>query len=136
MEKIAREMRAVSAETLQELWRLGFPLLAPALYFISSPVLSHLYGHTGEEDPLKQKDSRFWSRAHLLLGMYGLCILIITIVSGTIGGWWFNIISPTFWKLALAFYSLGAFAFWTCTVTEPEALDRLAHELNLPKAGD
>ena len=136
MEKIARELRAISDETLRELWHLGFPLLASALYFISSPVLSHLYGHTNEENPLGPKDARFWSRVHALLGIYGSCTLVILGVSGTLGGWYLALVTPAFWVTALVLYALGAFAFWTCTVTEPGALDRLARELNLPKVKD
>ncbi len=136
MEKIARELRAISTETLQELWCLGFPLLAPAVYFISSPVLSHVYGHTGEENPLGSKEALFWFRVHAFLGTYGACTLVILGVSGALGGWYLTLVTPTFWVTALALYALGAFAFWMCTVAEPGALDRLAHELNLPKAED
>ena len=137
MEKIAHELRALFQETLRELWHLGFPLLASALYFISSPVLSHLYRGAEEDgDSLGSKEAPFWSRVHAFLGTYGACTLVILGVSGALGGWYLTLVTPTFWVTALALYALGAFAFWMCTVAEPGALDRLAHELNLPKAED
>lgn len=123
MEKLVHELRELSAETRRELWRILFPTLAATLYPATAFILNHYY---------HGKDDARWARTHAFIGTYGACTLFILAVSGILGGWWLTRVDPVFWMASLALYTTGAFAFWMCTVAEPNALDRLAHMLNLP----
>ncbi len=129
MEKLVDELREFSAETRRELWRWMFPALALSLYFATSFILNHCYH---EEDGGDTDENTRSAHTHAFLGTYGTCTLFIFAVSGILGGWWLTLVDPVFWVASLALYALGAFAFWMCTIAEPNALDRLARTLSLP----
>lgn len=129
MEKLVDELRELSAETRRELWRWLFPVLALSLYFATSFILNHCYH---EEDGGDADENIRSAHIRTFLGTYGACTLFIFIVSGVLGEWWLKLVDPFFWVASLAFYALGAFAFWTRIIVERGALDHIAHVLNLP----
>lgn len=129
MKNIARGLRAISSETLQELWRWTLPLLALTLFFISSFVLARHYHREGDEGA-----HRKFIR-HTILGVCGACSLALILGGWLADLWWFNV-NTISWVIIILPYPLGAIASWVYSVMEPDTLGDLTRSLNLPPIGD